>query len=380
MKEAAIIGGGIFGVHCAVELLKNNFKVDVYEQARYAGQCASKINQARLHLGYHYPRSKETALQCIKGFHKFQERFPTCVNNNFKQYYVIARKNSKTTPDEYINFCKDLDLPYKIVKLDKDIINEKVIDLCVQVPEVGFEYTEIINPLVAEIKSLGGRILLNHKVISGDVVSKVKTIEYESEDDKQRGARKYDVVVNATYANINGLNQVFGVRKEPFAFEMCEMALVSLPEKYNSIGVTIMDGNFCAIMPFGFSRHQTISDVRRTPHERSDSGLPIFGCHERNDDCSFENIDVCPECPYVPSTNFYKMVNLAQRYLPYAKHLTLVRPMFMVKAILNYVEGTDARPSLVYTYEEAENYFTLFAGKINTVIDLVAELVEMLKA
>ncbi|MBT9138325.1 MAG: hypothetical protein DDT31_00877 [Syntrophomonadaceae bacterium] len=160
---------------------------------------------------------------------------------------------------------------------------------------------------------------------------------------------------------------------------MCEMALVSLPAKYNSIGVTIMDGNFCAIMPFGFSGYQTISDVRRTPHERSDSDLPVFKCTKQSDGCNSENVDVCSECSHVPSTNFYKMVSFAQQYLPYAKHLKLVKPMFTIKTILNYVEDTDARPSRIYRYNEAENYFVLVAGKVDTVIDLVEDLVKMLK-
>ena len=379
MKKAAIIGGGIFGLYCAVELLRNNFKVDIYEQTRYVGQGASRVNQARLHLGYHYPRSKETALQSMRGFYKFQERFPNAINNNFIQYYAIARENSKTAPDDYISFCKDLDLPYKIVKLDKNIINEKFVDLCVEVPEVAFEYNEIINQLVEEIRGLSGRILLNHKVISGDVKSKLKRIEYEFGDNKRRGVNKYDVVVNASYSNINGLNHVFGLPKESFAFEMCELALVSVPQEYNSIGVTIMDGNFCAIMPYGFSGYQTISDVRRTPHERSDRDFPIFQCNKTSHGCNFNNINVCTGCSHVPSTNFPKMVSLAQRYIPYAKHLKLIEPMFMVKTILNYVENTDARPSKIYTYKEAENYFVLFAGKIDTVIDMVEELVKLLK-
>ena len=133
--------------------------------------------------------------------------------------------------------------------------------------------------MIQEIKSLGGRILLSHKVISGNVISKVKTIEYKFGDNNRRELRKYDIVINATYTNINGLNQAFEIHKERLAFEMCEMALVSVPQKYNSLGVTIMDGDFFAIMPFGFSGYQSISDVRRTPHERSDSDFPIFRCN-----------------------------------------------------------------------------------------------------
>ena len=379
MKKAAVIGAGIFGLYCAIELLKNDFQVDIYEQAKYVGQCASKANQARLHLGYHYPRSRETALQCIRGFHEFQKRFPKSINNRFRQYYAIASKNSKTTPDEYLDFCNNLNLPYEVVKPDEEIINEKLIDLCIEVPEVAFEYSEIINQLVREIRGLGGLILLDHKVISGDIKSRVKTIEYRSRNRNEKGLRKYDVVVNASYANINGLNHAFGIRKEPLVFEMCEMALVSVPQKYNSVGVTIMDGDFCATMPFGFSGYQAIIDVRLTPRERSHCDLPTFKCNKQRDGCSFENIDLCLVCEHAPSSNIHKIIGVVQQYIPYVKHSKFVETMFVVKTILNYVEDTDARPSIVYTYREVENYFVLFSGKVGTVIHVVGELIRMLK-
>ena len=143
MRKVAVIGGGIFGLYSAVELLKTGYSVDIYEQGEYLGQGASKVNQARLHLGYHYPRSPETVIQSINGFYGFKERFSTAINNNFKQYYAIASDNSKTTPDEYIRFCNNFNLPYKIVNLDSDIINDKYIDLCIEVPEVGsVEYND----------------------------------------------------------------------------------------------------------------------------------------------------------------------------------------------------------------------------------------------
>ena len=61
----AIIGSGFFGTSCAIQLAKKH-KVDIFEKKKYILCGASKANQFRFHLGYHYPRSKKTMLEIKK--------------------------------------------------------------------------------------------------------------------------------------------------------------------------------------------------------------------------------------------------------------------------------------------------------------------------
>ena len=65
MKKIAIIGSGFFGLSLAIKLSKK-FKVDVYEKRRSPLQGASRANQLRYHLGYHYPRSQKTLKEVQK--------------------------------------------------------------------------------------------------------------------------------------------------------------------------------------------------------------------------------------------------------------------------------------------------------------------------
>ena len=69
--DTAIIGGGIFGCLCAIELSKLGKKVILLEQKESLMNGASSNNTNRLHLGYHYPRDLNTAQQCKKGFELF---------------------------------------------------------------------------------------------------------------------------------------------------------------------------------------------------------------------------------------------------------------------------------------------------------------------
>jgi glycine/D-amino acid oxidase-like deaminating enzyme len=59
--DAVIIGGGIFGSYAALTLLSKGLKVAMLEKENSVFKHASKINQSRIHRGYHYPRSIDTA-------------------------------------------------------------------------------------------------------------------------------------------------------------------------------------------------------------------------------------------------------------------------------------------------------------------------------
>ena len=86
----AIIGCGVFGALSALELAKKGNKVTIFESSKTILHGASLNNQNRLHLGYHYPRSDETAQQCIKSFEAFKSKFSLSISENFMNAYFIS--------------------------------------------------------------------------------------------------------------------------------------------------------------------------------------------------------------------------------------------------------------------------------------------------
>ena len=69
--KVAIIGAGIFGCTCAIRLGQNNITTTLYEEKEDIMMAASRVNQYRLHRGYHYPRSDKTVEQVKKGSTSF---------------------------------------------------------------------------------------------------------------------------------------------------------------------------------------------------------------------------------------------------------------------------------------------------------------------
>ena len=87
--KALVVGGGIFGSTAAVSLANNGYDVEIHEKQSDIMMCASNINQYRLHKGYHYPRSSDTALECNKGLKTFKRKYEQSILNGVLNIIIV---------------------------------------------------------------------------------------------------------------------------------------------------------------------------------------------------------------------------------------------------------------------------------------------------
>ena len=82
MENIVIIGAGLYGLYSALKIseIKKDAKIYVIELDSEAFGRATYINQARVHMGYHYPRSFSTAIKSAHYFDRFNESYDYCVN------------------------------------------------------------------------------------------------------------------------------------------------------------------------------------------------------------------------------------------------------------------------------------------------------------
>ena len=111
--DAVVVGGGFFGCSIASHLKRRMKAVLLVERETELFRHASYANQARIHGGYHYPRSLHTAYRSRVNFQAFVKDFPECVVSNFTKLYCIARHNSKVSPRQFERFCNVIGAPWK---------------------------------------------------------------------------------------------------------------------------------------------------------------------------------------------------------------------------------------------------------------------------
>ena len=137
MAKIAVVGGGIFGATTAVFAARAGHQVTLYEMRDDLLQAASGINQYRLHRGYHYPRSKDTARAALHGESSFREEYREAIIDSGQHLYAIAKQKSFVSKEEYLSFCKELDLAYEVVDVP-EIVNPDMVDVVIRGSEARF--------------------------------------------------------------------------------------------------------------------------------------------------------------------------------------------------------------------------------------------------
>ena len=138
-KKVGIIGGGIFGLSCAMNLDKTH-DVTVFDQASDIMTGATYANHNRHHLGYHYPRSPETAEQCLKSREDFEKVYGACCVNDFASYYCVSKDDSKTSAEDYIRFCDKVGLKYKEEWPAEGVLDRSKIALSLRTEEGVYDF------------------------------------------------------------------------------------------------------------------------------------------------------------------------------------------------------------------------------------------------
>lgn len=77
--DKIIIGAGLYGLYAVEYSGKKGENILVLEYDTAPFQRATYINQARVHMGYHYPRSLTTAIKSAGYFKRFVDDFSFCI-------------------------------------------------------------------------------------------------------------------------------------------------------------------------------------------------------------------------------------------------------------------------------------------------------------
>lgn len=363
--DRIIIGAGIYGLYAAVQSSQKGYNVLVIDMEEGPFRRGSYVNQARLHNGYHYPRSMATASKSAGYFRRFVDDFGTQGNNmEFEQIYAIARNYSWTNSRQFERFSRNVGV--RCDKIDKSMyFNPITIEDAFLTDEYSFDAANIRDILYEKAQNQGTKFSWGHRIKE---IRKEKDEFVICLDNGDVYSSSY--VLNATYAGVNQIHKLLGYEYLPIKYELCEVILCEVPERIRNVGLTVMDGPFFSVMPFGKTGLHSITTVSRTPHITSYDALPTFPCQEKRADCTPECTANCNTCPYHPETAFVEMRQIAKLYLKEDIDVIFKESLFTLKPIMKASEIDDSRPTIIRQYSSKPDFYTVFSGKINTMYDL----------
>lgn len=354
--KVLVIGAGLYGRYVADLYHRRGHSVTIvadddcldFNQTRR--NSASLINQARVHNGYHYPRSLATAMQSKRNYQRFMKDFEDAVID-FDQIYAIPKRGSATSSKQFEKFCDRVEIFYSDIafkefdysQIDKTYLcDEKAIDTrhMMKIASEKYKFDKLIVDKILRIEKF--------KDVKDRVKWLVKTNRYFD---------TFDIVINCSYSGINDIEKIAGVELTNVKFEVCEVAMFR--DRLNLLknrGLTIMDGQFVSFMPWSQSGLWSLTSVCYTPHF-SDTKLN-------------SSLDV-----RIVKQKSLEMKQQLKRYLDakIVDSLTFEESKFVVKTVPLNAENDDNR--LINISDKGDRFISILGGKL----DAIYEITEMLK-
>lgn len=354
--KVLVIGAGLYGRYVADLYHRKGHSVTIvadddcldFNQTRR--NSASLINQARVHNGYHYPRSLATAMQSKRNYRRFIDDFKEAVID-FDQIYAIPKRGSATSSAQFEKFCDRVDIFHSEIvfkefdysQIDKTYLcDEKAIDTrrMMKLASDKYKYDKLIVDEILKIEKF--------KNSKGCSKWLIKTNRYFD---------TFDIVINCSYSGLNDIEKISGVELTNVKFEVCEVAMFR--DKSNLLknrGLTIMDGQFVSFMPWSQSGLWSLTSVCYTPHF-SDTKLR-------------SSLDV-----RTVQQKSMEMKQQLKRYLDslIVDSLSFEESKFVVKTVPLNAENDDNR--LINISDKGDGFISVLGGKL----DAIYEITEMLE-
>jgi len=347
--KICVIGGGIFGLTTAIYLSKYSKIIKIFDRNSYILNGATRYNHNRHHYGFHYPRSLETAYQCLDAKKDFHKYYQNCIDYYFQNIYAISKDNSKISYHKFENFCKKAFLKLSNIDIPTTIFHPEKISKCYVVNEGVYNFFKIKSAIIKRVvNSKNIKIIKNININS--FVDQNKFIEYLSGNKLIK--EDFDLIINATYDGINShiLKTKNKINMEYNLQEMCKLKINS-----KRFGSTILDGEFPSILPIAGKRNEYLfAHVKYSQlFKKISKNIPIEILNKK-----------------IPS-QIKKTIKKSEEYLKVLNDSKIIGSFRVIRAVKVDKEN-DSRKSEIICHSNGN--FSIFSGKIITVEKIAKDL------
>ena len=359
--DAVVFGGGFYGARLALALRSRNARVLLVEREPALLRRASLLNQARVHAGYHYPRSILTSLRSRRNCVRFLAEYDDCIEDRFPHYYAIARNSSKVTATQFVEFCRRIDAAAELAPSPVSrMFDPRRVEAVFVVRECAFDAVRLGHRVVQDLAAAGVSVELSTEAVACRSLPDGSGLTVALRGPGGERAVTAALVINATYASLNALHRNAGDRI-PLKYELAELALVEPPPSLGGAAVTVMDGPFFSLMPHPPRGAFTLSHVRYTPHYTWQEG----------DGPEADSVLRAPR-----ASRYLHMRRDAELYLPAMRDARYLDSLFEVKALMPLSENDDSRPILFHRDPTMPGFISVLGAKIDSVYDVEDRLGE----
>ena len=352
--RVAILGGGVFGATCALELADSCDTV-LFERHNKLLTEASFLNQWRHHSGFHYPRSIETIQEVQLAKRDFESVFEDVILRDIDAYYAVSALGREISRERYLATCDSNGLNYKVVDPPAGIVYPDKLSVCLHTDESVIDIGMLTDFLLARISASPNIDLrLGREVVSGRLLADGRKELTINGVDKSR-RETFDFLINASYANSNIISKWFDFPVRPLRFDRLELAIYRIPGAPRFM-MTVLDAPFTSLTSLGHGDLFMLSHIHHSilASQVTSDGLP-------------------PEWKETP-LNHENLLRHGLRYLPILKNAEYVESRIGIRTVGAYSEDFDGRPTVVTPH--GFGCWSVLGGKIITAVTNAREIAD----
>jgi hypothetical protein len=357
MFRIGIIGAGAFGSSTAIKLARAGFEVTLFEKNRRILSEGTANSQNRLHLGLHYPRDLETAIQSKAGFDNFLKVYPDLVRNDFPNYYAISSKGSKVTRKEFLAFAHDagIDLIDDSNASPFGITPDKI-DGIWRCEEGVIDIDKFRKKLETEISRLEIKLHLQTEICQITRDLELWTLR----DERDYLYKDFDFIIRATYGNDQ--LESHDVDLKSTEYEYHRTLILEVRSTNPPIGITIVDGDFLTVLPKGFTDNFLIYAPSISVLDKSEGFEPKTNWADTQNEIEFaESL----------------LIERTQAWLPNFTIDEIVDRLITTRSVQPNVSSTDKRVSEIKWLDQT--VAEIWSGKIDHCIEISESITQEIK-
>lgn len=360
--DVLVIGGGFYGASIAARLGSDGLRVVLVDREDRILARASTYNQARIHGGYHYPRSIATGLGSQRHYRRFVEEFTEAVKEPRVALYAVAKRGSLTTAGQFRSFCERIGAPCRPAGAEwSGLFEPSLVTGVFEVEEAVFDAGAMAALMAERLAEASVEVLLSTEI--GSLEAGAGRVTAQTAGGTTITARQ---AINCTYSEINDWSA--SQTDVPIMNEWTEIALCRPPAELADTAITLIDGPFFSLLPFPARGNgiASLSHVRYTPQGAWDRDVSVDRAHFGDSG---------------GRSRFPAMLADASRYLPALAGSRYESSAYELKAVPQSRDGDDGRPVIyLEAPDEAPCVATVFGSKLDLVYDVMPSVERFVEA
>lgn len=328
-----VIGAGWYGCSLSRALIADGHDVVIHEIADRLFAGASGANPARLHLGFHYPRSSATRKLSQTHYKRFMSEYGFLTRGIRCNVYAVARDESLV---DFGNYIDTLEKEVEFIRIERP---EEFGLANVEGAVLTGERVCLVNKARSFFeKALGNHIRLNSH--PGEIASK-----------------EWDWNIDCTFCALDGENVD--------RYEPCVVYILKKKDGVSDESITIMDGPFPSVYAFGveWKGLATLTSAKYTPIDR---------CATRKE----AEVAIAGFGEVEARTRLDQSTSLTQRFYPkFLERYDVLEHRLAIRAMPK--SGADSR---IFGVKVNGNVIRIMAGKIDALFAAADEVRKIINA